>query len=165
MGQQSGRVVSVGPPPIGPFSAAVNAGGLTYVSGTLATDDNGRVVGRTAGEQTTAILERIGVTLEAAGSSLARAASVMVYLRRAEDFADMNEAYRQAWPSDPPARTTVVSDLVLPEALVEISLVAVAPGAERVVVHPATTRRSTATWPRSSMPSWPTRRRSSGPPT
>jgi len=142
MAQQSGRTISIGPPPIGPYSVAVRAGGLIYVSGTLATGDDGRITGRTAGEQTSAVLTRIQGVLEAAGSSLANAVSVMVYLRRADDFAAMNEVYRTFWSADPPTRTTVVSDLVLDEALVEISLVATPSGAERVVVQPPDWLRS-----------------------
>ena len=49
----------------------------------------------------------------------------------------MNDAYRGFWTKDPPTRTTVVADLVLPDALVEMSMVAVPKGGERVVIHPA----------------------------
>jgi reactive intermediate/imine deaminase len=48
----------------------------------------------------------------------------------------MNEVFRATWPKDPPARTTIVSELVVPGALVEISMIAVPTGGERVVVHP-----------------------------
>jgi reactive intermediate/imine deaminase len=48
----------------------------------------------------------------------------------------MNEVYRTYWPKDPPTRTTVVTGLAVPGALIEIAGVAVRQGAERVVVHP-----------------------------
>ena len=131
------RTINLGPPPIGPYSTAVRAGDFIYVSGALATGDDGKIVGATAAEQTTAILQRMAKALEASGSSMANAASVMVYLTKASDFAAMNEAYRAFWPKDPPTRTTVVTDLVLPGALVEISMVAIPAGRERTVVHPA----------------------------
>jgi len=54
----------------------------------------------------------------------------------------MNEVYGTAWPTDPPVRTTVVANLVIPEALLEISAIGLRPGAERVVVHPADWQRS-----------------------
>jgi len=136
MAEQLGRTITLGPPPLGPYSTAVRAGGFIYVSGTLGTGDDGRPAGPTVGEQTTAALRRIGSALETAGSSLANAASVMVYLRRAGDFAAMNEVYRTFWASDPPTRTTVIADLPLAGALVEISVVAVAGGGERAVIHP-----------------------------
>src|SRR5687767_11641726 len=74
-----------------PFSAAVRADGLIYVSG---------VIMAGAGDvkaQTRAVLDNIGATLRTAGSSLANAASVTVYLRNQGDFAAMNEVYRTYW--------------------------------------------------------------------
>ncbi len=50
-------------------------------------------------------------TLKTAGSSLANAASITVYLKNQSDFAAMNEVYRTYWTKDPPARTTVVVPL------------------------------------------------------
>jgi reactive intermediate/imine deaminase len=49
----------------------------------------------------------------------------------------MNEVYRTFWPKDPPVRTTIVADLVVPGALIEISMIAVPTGGERVVIHPS----------------------------
>ena len=123
-----------------PFSAAVKADGLIYVSGTLATlaSSPREVVKGDVKAQTRQVLDNIAATLKTAGSSLSNAASVMVYLRNVSDFAAMNEVYRASWPKDPPARTTVIvtAPLALADALVEISMVAVPAGAERVVVHP-----------------------------
>src|SRR5262249_27282241 len=79
---------------------------------------------------------------DAAGSSLANVACAMVYLRNASDFAAMNEVYRTYWTKDPPARTTVATALALPEALIEISMVAIPNGGERLAVHPADWMRS-----------------------
>lgn len=113
-----------------PFSAAVKVDGLIYVSGTL---------GAGAGDvkaQTKQVLDTINTTLKSAGSSLANAASMTVYLKNQSDFAAMNEAYRTYWPKDPPARTTVMVPL-LNEGLVEIAAVAVPDGGERVVVNPS----------------------------
>jgi len=120
----------------GPFTPAVRAGGFVYVSGAVANDDSGRLTGGTAAEQTSVVLQRIGTLLEAAGSSLAQTLAVTVYLRRASDFAAMNEAYRAFWPVDPPTRTTVIADLVVPDALVEIAAVAAPAGGERRIVQP-----------------------------
>src|SRR2546430_5165213 len=49
----------------------------------------------------------------------------------------MNGVSRPYWPKDPPTRTTVAASLVRPEALIEISMVAIPHGGERVVVHPS----------------------------
>jgi reactive intermediate/imine deaminase len=136
---QSKQIIRTGPDLGLPFSPAVKAGGLIYVAGTLATDAQGQVIKGDIKAQTRQVLENHAATLKAAGSSLANAASVMVYLRSASDFAGMNEVYRTYWPKDPPARTTVIvtAPFVLPEGLVEISMVAVPTGGDRVVVHPS----------------------------
>jgi reactive intermediate/imine deaminase len=113
-----------------PFSSAVRADGLVYVAGTLSTEGDIRA-------QTKKVIDDMSAVLKKAGSSLANVASVHVYLTKAEDFAAMNEVYRTFWPKDPPVRTTIVSDLVAPGALVEMSMVAVPTGGERTVIHPS----------------------------
>jgi reactive intermediate/imine deaminase len=135
---QSGakQIIRVEPDTGLPFSAAVKAGGLVYVAGTLGTGPNNALSGDIKA-QTKQTLDNISATLQKAGSSLANAASVLVYLKNQSDFAAMNEVYRTYWTKDPPARTTVVASLVRPEALVEISMVAVPNGGERAVVHPS----------------------------
>jgi 2-iminobutanoate/2-iminopropanoate deaminase len=132
------QTFTVGAPPVGPYSQAVRAGGLIYISGTLSQDAAGDIApkGDVKG-QTTRTIERMRALLEASGSSLDQVVAVTVYLKSASDFAAMNAAYKGFWTKDPPTRTTVVADLVLPDALIEISMVAVPNGAERVVIHPA----------------------------
>jgi 2-iminobutanoate/2-iminopropanoate deaminase len=125
---QSSKQAFPGTNPAMPFSAAVKADGLVYVSGTLGS--NGDIKA-----QTKQVLDNISATLKTTGSSLANAASVTVYLRNQSDFAAMNEVYRTYWSKDPPARTTVMVPL-LNEGLVEIAVVAVPNGGERVVVNP-----------------------------
>ena len=134
-GQPSSRQVIGGNPNL-PFSAAVKAGGFVYVSGTIGAGPN--VTGDIR-KQTKDTLDSIAATLKSAGSSMANAASVTVYLRYASDFATMNEVYATYFPKNPPARTTVVltQPLALPEGLVEIAMVAIPNGGERTVIHPA----------------------------
>lgn len=113
-----------------PFSAAVKADGLVYVAGTLSAEGDIRA-------QTRKTIEAISATLQKADSNLANVASVHVYLTKVKDFAAMNQVYRTFWPKDPPVRTTIISELVIPGALVEMSMVAVPNGGERVVIHPS----------------------------
>ena len=113
-----------------PFSSATKADGLVYVAGTIVAEGDIR-------NQTRKVLESIDQTLQKAGSSLANAASLQVYLKSANDFAAMNEVYRTFWKADPPVRTTIVADFVVPNALIEISAVAVPTGGQRQVIHPA----------------------------
>lgn len=113
-----------------PFSQATKADGLIYVAGTIVAEGDIK-------NQTTKVLHSIDQTLQKAGSSLAMAASVQVYIKSAAEFAAMNEVYRTFWKADPPTRTTIVSDFVIPNALVEISVIAIPNGGERKVIHPA----------------------------
>jgi reactive intermediate/imine deaminase len=140
LAQSSSRqIITTGGNPSLPFSPAVKAGGLIYVAGTLGTGANGSIAKGDIKAQTKQTLDNIAATLKAAGSSLANATSVMVYLRSASDFPAVNEAYSTYWTKDPPARTTVVlaQPLANADALVEISMVAVPNGGERAVVHPS----------------------------
>ena len=87
-------------------------------------------------------MERLRARLDAAGSSIEQVVAVTVYLAAASDFGAMNAAYAKWWGTDPPTRTTVIADLLLPGALVEMSMVAVPKGGERVVVRPPDWQRS-----------------------
>lgn len=129
------RTVSAGPVPIGPYSPAVVAGGLVFVSGILAADTNGVISGDITA-QTRRVMERLREVLDAAGSDLAHAVTLHVYLRRGEDFAAMNAVYQTYWSAQPPSRTTVVADLLGPDTLIEIAAVAVPRGAQRAVIDP-----------------------------
>jgi reactive intermediate/imine deaminase len=135
----SKQIINNGPSANLPFSSAVKADGLIYVSGTLGTGADGAIVKGDVKAQTKQTLDNIAATLKAGGSSIANAASVLVYLRSASDFAAMNEVYATYWPKDPPARTTVIvtQPLAVADGLVEISMVAVPAGGERLVIHPS----------------------------
>jgi enamine deaminase RidA (YjgF/YER057c/UK114 family) len=135
--------LNVGTPPTAPYSHVVSAGGLIYLSGALADGPDRQILHqRDVAGQTREVMEKLRVRLEAAGSSLAQVVSVMVYLTSSSDFATMNEVFGAYWPLDPPTRTTVITKLVRPDALVEMTMVAVENGADRQVVHPAGWQRS-----------------------
>ena len=70
MQTSSKQIVNVGPAPVGPYSVAVKAGGLIYLSGTLSQDDAGDLVGADVAAQTKRVIERMKAALEASGSSL-----------------------------------------------------------------------------------------------
>ncbi|MEN3047439.1 MAG: Rid family detoxifying hydrolase [Candidatus Caldarchaeales archaeon] len=115
------------PRPVGPYSQAVRAGDLVFVAGQVPIDPRtGKVVKGGIREQTRQVLENVRAILGAAGCTLEDVVKVNVYIRRREDFQAMNEVYSQYFQKDPPARTTVVCDLVREEFLVEIDAVAVA---------------------------------------
>ncbi|MFH1574676.1 MAG: RidA family protein [Acidobacteriota bacterium] len=136
------EIIRVGPDLNLPFSPGVKAGGFIYLSGALATDSSGGLVQGDIRVQTRQVLDNLSQVIAAAGSSMENVATVNVFLKHASDFAAMNEVYRGYWPKDPPARTTVVANLVLPEALIEVSAIAIPTGGERRVVHPPDWARS-----------------------
>jgi len=144
-GWQSGKqVVRVGPDLKLPFSPGIKAGGFIYLSGSLPTDESGKIVAGDIKAQTKRALDNLARVIEAAGSSMENVATVGVYLKTASDFQAMNEVYRGYWPKDPPARTTVVANLAVPGALIEISAIAIPRGSERRVIHPADWVRATS---------------------
>jgi enamine deaminase RidA (YjgF/YER057c/UK114 family) len=106
------------------------------LSGIMAEDEAGGIIGTDVQTQTRALLARADALLREAGSGLEHVASVFIHLARASDFAAMNAAYAAHWAEDPPARTTIVCGLRRPDALVEMVIAAVPTGAPRAVVHP-----------------------------
>jgi len=113
------------PPPLAPYSPGAKAGNAVYVSGTIALDSAGKLVG--AGDvkaQTRHVLETIKSVLEAAGGSLKDVTFNHIFLADMIGYADMNEVYREYFPTNPPARYCIRADLVKPEFLVEIASIA-----------------------------------------
>jgi enamine deaminase RidA (YjgF/YER057c/UK114 family) len=133
---QDRRVVQDGVGGDASSSPAIVAGGFVFVSGLIAAGDGGRLEGTDVQAQTRQALQLLQARLDAAGSSLAQAVSVSVFLKRAADFQAMNDVYREFFADKPPVRTTLVSD-VRDGALIELSAIAVPAGAEREVLHPA----------------------------
>lgn len=113
------------PPPLAPYSPGTKAGNAVYVSGTLALNSDGKLVG--SGDvkvQTRHVLETIKSVLEAAGGSLKDIAFNHIFLTNLADYAAMNEVYREYFPTNPPARYCIRADLVKPDFLVEIASIA-----------------------------------------
>jgi 2-iminobutanoate/2-iminopropanoate deaminase len=124
------------------FAPASSLGRFIVLSAALGTDAAGRLAAGDVKAQTTQALTNLRAAAARAGASLDRAAKVNVFLTRASDFGAMNEVYSQIFAADPPARTTVVSALRRPDALVEIAMVLVKPDEPREVIHPAAWKRS-----------------------
>ncbi len=111
------------PRPLGPYSQAIVAEGFVFVAGQLAVNpaSNELELGDVR-SQTRRALENIRAILEAAGSSLSDVVRVGVFLADMNDFQAMNEVYREFFPDDPPARTTV--GVTMPKIRVEIDCIA-----------------------------------------
>ena len=110
-----------------PYSQAISAGGLVFVSGQLSLrPDHAEIVGDTIAEQTEQVLVNLRAILEAAGSGLDRLVKTTVFLQNLGDFNGMNEVYKQHVGDQPPARSTVEVAKLPSGALVEIEAVALA---------------------------------------
>jgi 2-iminobutanoate/2-iminopropanoate deaminase len=113
------------PAAIGPYSQAVRAGSLLFVSGQIPIDpSSGTLIEGTIAEQTHRVLRNIGAILEAAGASLDRVVRTTVYLADMDDFAAMNEVYGSYFSTPAPARATVQAARLPKDARVEIDVIA-----------------------------------------
>jgi 2-iminobutanoate/2-iminopropanoate deaminase len=110
-----------------PYSQAVRAGGLVFVSGQLALQPGSPdIVGNEIGEETEQVFANLRSILEAAGSGLDRIVKTTVYLRNLDDFQGMNDVYRQNVGDVPPARATIEVSGLPSGAKVEIDAIALA---------------------------------------
>jgi reactive intermediate/imine deaminase len=110
------------------FSHASRAGGFIYVSGTLGTRAGSfELVPGGAKAETRQTLLNIQAILRGAGAELADVVKVNVFVTDMAKFGEMNEAYLEFFPSDPPARITVGCSALALGAFVEIDCVAYKP--------------------------------------
>ena len=110
-----------------PYSQAIRAGGLVFVSGQLALHPGSHeLVSDTIAEQTEQVFANLKAILETAGSALERIVKTTVYLQDLDDFQGMNEVYRQYVGELPPARATIEVSALPSGALVEIDAIALA---------------------------------------
>jgi len=115
------------PPAKGPYSPAIVAHGLVFVSGQGPIDPaTGEVVRGDIQTQTRLVLGNLQTILEAAGSSLEKALKTTVYLTDMGDFAVMNEVYASFFGATPPARTTIQAAALPLGIAVEIDVIALA---------------------------------------
>lgn len=114
------------PKAIGPYSQAIRAGDLLFLSGQIALDPKtGAMIG--AGDvraETRALLANLRAVLAAEGLDFSHVVRCTVFLRDFADFAAMNEVYAEAFAVAPPARTTVAVSGLPKDARVEIDAIA-----------------------------------------
>ncbi|HHE41591.1 MAG TPA: deaminase [Dehalococcoidia bacterium] len=125
MAEREALSIPGAPPPIAPFSPAIKAAGLVFVSGQLPLNTAGTMPEGIAA-QTRQCLENIKALVEAAGSSMDRVLKCTVFLTNFDDFSKMNEVYGQYFQGAPPARAAVEVSRLARGALVEIEAVALA---------------------------------------
>ncbi len=108
-----------------PYSQAIKANGLVFVSGQLSLRPGEKEL--TPGaitEQTEQVFANLSAILEAAGTSLEKLVKTTVFLQNLNDFPGMNEVYAKHVGTTPPARSTVEVAKLPSGALVEIEAIA-----------------------------------------
>jgi 2-iminobutanoate/2-iminopropanoate deaminase len=127
---EDGRRQAVSAPnaakPIGPYSPAIRAGNLLFISGQVGFDPaTGTLVEGDISAQTDQVMRNIGSLLTAAGVGFEHVARTTVYLADMNEFGKMNEVYARYVVNPPPARSTVQVARLPRDARVEIDVIAV----------------------------------------
>ena len=113
------------PKAIGPYSQAVRAGQLLFVSGQVPLDPaTGQIVAGDIAVQTRRVFDNLGAVLKAGGRSFADVVRTTVFLADMNDFATVNEIYGTYFSEPYPARATVQVARLPKDARVEIDLIA-----------------------------------------
>jgi 2-iminobutanoate/2-iminopropanoate deaminase len=113
------------PKAIGPYSQAIRAGQLLFLSGQVPIDPaTGNLIQGDIAAQTRRVFENLAAVLEAGGRSFADVVRTTVFLADMNDFAAMNEVYGQYFKEPYPARATVQVARLPKDARVEIDLIA-----------------------------------------
>lgn len=114
------------PEPIGPYSQAVQAGNMLFVSGQIALQKStGTLISSSIEEETDQVLINIKEILHSAGFDFAHVVKCSIFLKSMNDFPKVNERYAKYFTENPPARETVEVSALPKNVNVEISCIAV----------------------------------------
>jgi 2-iminobutanoate/2-iminopropanoate deaminase len=112
------------PEAIGPYSQAVEFGGVIYCSGQIALQpESMQIVDGGVKEQTRQVMKNLGEVLKAADTSFENVLKCSIFLHDMKDFPDVNEVYGEYFDEFPPARETVAVKELPKSVLVEISCI------------------------------------------
>jgi 2-iminobutanoate/2-iminopropanoate deaminase len=112
------------PEPIGPYSQAIQAGNILFVSGQIALS-NGTLLNANIKDETSQVMKNLDAILKAAGLDFSNIVKCTIFLKNMGDFPQVNEVYGSHFKTNPPARETVEVSRLPKDANVEISCIAV----------------------------------------
>ena len=112
------------PPPVGPYSQAIQAGNMVFVSGQIALHPETNKIPEDFTTQCHQVLRNLQAILEASGSSLEHTVKVMIYMTNIDRFNELNEIYARYLGSAKPARACVEVSRLPKGVLVEMDAVA-----------------------------------------
>jgi len=114
------------PAAIGPYSPAIRAGGMLFISGQIPLNpDTGQLVDGDIAAQTEQVMRNLLAVLQAAGASFAHVVRTTVFLVDLNEFAAMNDVYARFVVAPAPARATVQVSRLPRDVRVEIDAIAV----------------------------------------
>jgi 2-iminobutanoate/2-iminopropanoate deaminase len=114
------------PAPIGPYSQAIQAGNLLFVSGQIAIQQStGKLLTESIEAETHQVMKNIADVLGAAQFNLAHVVKTTIFLKNMNDFPAVNAVYGSYFTAEPPARETVEVARLPKDVHVEISCIAV----------------------------------------
>ena len=115
------------PSAIGPYSQAIRAGNMLFVSGQIPINPStGKLIEDTAIKaQTKRVLDNMLAIVQAAGGAADNIVRTTVFLKDMNDFAEMNSVYAEYFQSAPPARSTVQAARLPRDVSVEIDCIAI----------------------------------------
>ncbi|MFO0507671.1 MAG: RidA family protein [bacterium] len=114
------------PEPIGPYSQAIKAGNMLFVSGQIAINkSSGEMITATIAEETEQVMKNLSEILLAANMDFSQVVKCTIFLKDMNNFPKVNEVYGKRFSSLPPARETVEVSRLPKDVNVEISCIAV----------------------------------------
>ncbi|MBX2958171.1 MAG: RidA family protein [Cyclobacteriaceae bacterium] len=114
------------PEPIGPYSQAIQAGNMLFVSGQIAIDKaSGNLITGNIPDETTQVMKNLEFVLHEAGMNFSNVVKCSIFLKDMSTFPVVNEIYGKYFSVNPPARETVEVSRLPKDVNVEISCIAV----------------------------------------
>lgn len=117
---------SQAPEPIGPYSQAIKAGNMLFVSGQVAIQkSSGQVITGNIVDETTQVMKNLEEVLKSANMDFSHVVKCTIFLKDMNNFPTVNEVYGKSFKTNPPARETVEVSRLPKDVNVEISCIAV----------------------------------------
>jgi len=114
------------PEPIGPYSQAIQAGNMLFLSGQIAIDrQSGNLITENIEAETRQVMYNLGEVLKAGGMDFSNVVKCSIFLKDMNNFPKVNSIYGDFFQTNPPARETVEVSRLPKDVNVEISCIAV----------------------------------------
>jgi len=115
------------PKAIGPYSQAIKANGMVFVSGQIPLDpESGQLISGSIATQVRQVIANISAILKASGSDLSKVVKTTVYLKDMKDFDELNQTYAEFFTETKPARAAIQAAALPKNVSVEIDAIALA---------------------------------------